>query len=192
MMKRVYRAVGAEPPSLSLLSDYTMKSLYSPEFHALVPYIWAKPRFASNMRLTSFGEKLRMSIAKQMGSRSYQNLRAPSLNFTFEFVTAPYNSPTWVDDRTSFLQCLFRSPKINFAHDKSNFDGDVFVEDHPKNLVAWKLKHPEGRGVLIQSRYLESLFDEEFVNMFGEGKTILPKLGIKVLPLPKVFAFLNS
>jgi hypothetical protein len=186
-MNRVYRSLELPTPSVSLLSDYEMKSIYPPPFHSLVPVIWRTTGFVSTMYLTNFGRTLLYATSPTVWPN-----KLPAPKFTFEFVTAPYRSATWELERENYLTSRYPHCKVNFAHDKSNFEGDVFVEDHPKNLVAWKLKHPQGEGILVKSRYMDSLIDDEFKALFGEGKSILSKLGIKIVSIPKLYAVLNS
>lgn len=66
-------------------------------------------------------------------------------------LTAPVkNAPTWCYDRIQWLEQHFGISwdHVTFSTDKSEWGGDMFVDDRIKNLIAWKAKHPERQAVL--------------------------------------------
>lgn len=185
-MRRIYREMHLPEPSITDLSDYSMKSLYSPEMHFLVPVLWATPGFALRMKLTSFGVEL--------CGLNYQKRRAAlNMGFTCEFVTSPYDpSPTWIADRTTRFDQQFPGIKINFDHDKSHYNGDIFVDDRIDHLASWKEKHPTGDAYLVKTRYTDFLL-QEFADETGCPKDfVLKETGVRPIQLSKLMGVLQK
>ena len=70
-------------------------------------------------------------------------------------LTMPFDSPTWVADRTRWLKEHFNiSPdKIIYAHDKCMINGDIFIDDRPYFVESWKKTHPNGLALLWDQPY---------------------------------------
>lgn len=68
-----------------------------------------------------------------------------------EFVTAPWRTGHWVAERDEALARLFPGVPVTHAGDKTVFDGDLFVDDHDRNVRAWAAAYP-GREALLWDR----------------------------------------
>jgi len=67
------------------------------------------------------------------------------------FVTAIWNSPTWVYDRNRWLtkHKLAAAPRgVTYTKDKHVVKGDIFVDDKISNVESWKEHWPNGFGVV--------------------------------------------
>jgi 5'(3')-deoxyribonucleotidase len=77
------------------------------------------------------------------------------------FLTSHWDSSkTWVHDRTKWLCRHFgiTSRGVTFSHDKSKWHGDIFVDDHTKNLRPWREKWaPDGLAYLWIQDYNETM-----------------------------------
>lgn len=136
---------------LKRLKNYCFKQDLDPYDQALLYPIWSLPGFAHNIPLTSLGLKL-----QGLDYRKY----------AFEFVTKPYHSNTWISDRRLAIARDFdKTIPVHFAEDKSEFDGDIFVEDKLSNLLDWMEKHPNGFGILVSTCYTTTQFAEEGIDM---------------------------
>jgi hypothetical protein len=60
------------------------------------------------------------------------------------------SSPTWVYERTKWLEERLPGVPVIYTHDKHLVPGDALVEDTPRNLVQWLAAHPSGRGWLVR------------------------------------------
>lgn len=71
-------------------------------------------------------------------------------NHNLVAVTAPYNVNCWVPERRKWLMNNFDFKKddIIFTSGKQHVPGDVFIDDHPKNIKKWKKANPEGIALL--------------------------------------------
>lgn len=80
------------------------------------------------------------------------------------WVTAPYyNSRTWPSDRMSWLHKNFPNvPRDNIiiTHNKYHVPGDIFIDDNPHKVLAWK-KHNSGRALLFDQPYNRSFTNLE-------------------------------
>lgn len=66
-------------------------------------------------------------------------------------VTSPWNSPTWMQERSDWLRTQFDASDIIFCSGirKSQVRLDYLVEDHPGNAAAWTRKNPMGEALLV-------------------------------------------
>jgi 5'(3')-deoxyribonucleotidase len=69
------------------------------------------------------------------------------------WVTSPWNTPTWVSERTRWIAEHFGKNGKNVIVTnpsalKAKVDGDMLVEDLQETLVSWLKAHPFGIGVL--------------------------------------------
>ena len=67
------------------------------------------------------------------------------------FVTAPvWAAPTWAFDRSAWIRRHFgvRHDRVVFTAAKHLVAGDVFVDDKPEAIEAWRREHSRGRAVL--------------------------------------------
>lgn len=72
------------------------------------------------------------------------------------FVTAPMmTNPTWMQDRAQWLVRHFDVPanRICFITDKFVLQGDIMIDDSPKNIEGFLKTNPEGCGLLWERPY---------------------------------------
>ncbi len=69
------------------------------------------------------------------------------------FITSPFLSPTWCDERSRWLAKHFgvHHTKVGHFHHKHIVSGDIMVDDKYDNLMAWKDHHPNGTIVLWET-----------------------------------------
>lgn len=76
--------------------------------------------------------------------------------FSVGVVTAPFNSPTWRQDRVAWLQRYgFKEEQIIFSDKKEEVSGFVFIDDKPSNIRAWAAEHPDGVALMPRHPYNE-------------------------------------
>lgn len=70
-------------------------------------------------------------------------------------VTAPFKSTTWVREREGWLHTYFGIDRKMITHTEAKHlvTGDVFVDDKPALVRAWRHTHPTGIGVLWRRPY---------------------------------------
>ena len=71
-------------------------------------------------------------------------------------VTVPvYSSVTWVYERTMWLKKHFNinSDQIVYTASKELVTGDIFVDDRPEHVSAWKHQNPSGIAILWSQEY---------------------------------------
>jgi 5'(3')-deoxyribonucleotidase len=66
------------------------------------------------------------------------------------FVTSPWHSVVWPSEREAWLEAKFGVPRSSVVSTRSKYliSGDLFVEDKPDHVVAWKEENPEGKALL--------------------------------------------
>lgn len=96
---------------------------------------------------------------------------------TVQFVTSLWNCPTWVHDRNHWLvrHKLCSAPSgVIYAKEKFMVKGDVFVDDKPENVVAWKQEWPLGVPVLWHQPWNESFNAlETNINHFNDWDKLI-------------------
>ncbi len=68
-----------------------------------------------------------------------------------QFVTAIWDSPTWVYDRNRWLRkhkLISGTSGVTYTKDKHLVKGDIFVDDKISNVEHWKAAWPNGIAVL--------------------------------------------
>lgn len=68
------------------------------------------------------------------------------------FVTAPWTkSPTWCYDRRRWLVDWFGAGErdVIFSNRKEIIAGDLFIDDYPRHVEAWKESNPNDMGFLL-------------------------------------------
>lgn len=70
------------------------------------------------------------------------------------FVTSSFASPTWAHEREAWLLNHFDIPRSHIVHTSAKFlvRGQVFVDDRPKNLIAWRDHRPREGVPLLWDR----------------------------------------
>lgn len=71
-------------------------------------------------------------------------------------VTSPWESelgtnPWWRDESEAWLALHFGIDRVHHAHDKTEYDADLFVDDRSKNVRGWLSTRPHGCGVFWQT-----------------------------------------
>lgn len=81
------------------------------------------------------------------------------------------SSKSWVQDRTWWLQehFGFNSKQVTFSHDKHAWWGDLFVDDHIKNVGPWSAKWPDSIAILWEQPYNQTM---EFPNRLNNWSVL--------------------
>jgi 5'(3')-deoxyribonucleotidase len=81
--------------------------------------------------------------------------------FDFVWVTRPWPEvcEDWEKARRRWLMKHFGATTDNiiFTGRKELIDGDVFIDDHDKNIFAWQTEYPSGLALLMQAKYNEHI-----------------------------------
>ncbi len=101
-----------------------------------VPEIVGMPGFCRNLPLHD--EAALVAIARRLGARTL-------------CLTSPWNSDTWITERIAWLTPHFDRTDIIFcpSKHKARVEGDILVEDHPGNCVAWLDEDLDRVAILI-------------------------------------------
>lgn len=96
-----------------------------------------QPGFARSLRALESVDQLRKKV---------WGFGGPSV----EFVTSPWDSPTWCYDRSQWLTDQFGGlgRHVTFTGRKWMMRGDVFVDDNPTAVRDWAHHNPAGRALL--------------------------------------------
>ena len=63
-------------------------------------------------------------------------------------VTSPWDTnPWWRSERDSWLALHFGIDRVEHASDKSDYDADLFVDDHSSHVRDWLSKRPDRAAV---------------------------------------------
>jgi len=82
------------------------------------------------------------------------------LGHDLHVITSPWPScPDWAEVRKRWLKRHFgfEEDEVTIAKDKSEEPGDYIIDDRPKNVVGWHLKHPDGTAYLYDTPYNQNV-----------------------------------
>lgn len=65
-------------------------------------------------------------------------------------LTSPHHSESWYYERVEWLKKHFGMDKKHVIQTKSKFlvRGDVFIDDNPEHIQAWRAEHPDKMALL--------------------------------------------
>lgn len=67
-------------------------------------------------------------------------------------VTSPWESnPWWRAEREAWCLQHFGIGAVHHAHDKTGYEADIFVDDKPAHVSAWKAAWPHRTAVFLRS-----------------------------------------
>ena len=70
------------------------------------------------------------------------------------WVTSPWSSCIgWETARRSWIKKNFGSDDVVVTSSKHHIDGDVFIDDKPENVEAWKKAHPNKKAFIYDQTY---------------------------------------
>lgn len=72
-------------------------------------------------------------------------------------VTSPWDSnPWWRAERESWLALHFGIDRVHHAHDKRDFEADLFVDDRAKRVRQWHSRWPDRTAVFWRTMHNSS------------------------------------
>lgn len=135
----VRNAIVFPPLSRDHVKEWDMETLLPPGHRDAFFWHCGRPGFCA--RLAEFPSAI--AALRELQRRGHEIV----------FATAPWNSPTWIEERTAWLQARFPGVEIHHVKDKTGVHGDVFIDDKPEHVIAWSQAHPGAHARLWDAPY---------------------------------------